>query len=218
MKLGIFGGTFNPIHIAHLRIAEEARIRFGLDRVIFVPAGTPPHKPLAGDLSFADRFAMVRLAIADNPCFAISDLEGTREGLSYSVDTLRTLHHEFPGDDLYFIIGGDSFLDIGTWHDFSAIFNLCNIVVLQRPGAVISSLQQSLPVAIAREFCYDDASQSLVHCSGHAVYMHSGILLDISSSEIRELARLHRSIRYLVPDAVEHYIKEHRIYLNVEHE
>ena len=212
MKIGILGGTFNPIHNAHLRIAEEVRDRFDLARVMFIPAATPPHKPLAGELSFADRYEMVRLAIADNPAFVISDMEEKRGGKSFSIDTLKGLHRDFPHDEFFFIVGSDSFLDIGSWREYAAIFSLCNIVVVERPGAAVGPLDAALPVAIAHEFCYYGAEKRLAHRSGYSVYATAGTLLDISSSDIRELARLGRSIRYLVPDAVEHYIKEQRIY------
>ena len=212
MRLGILGGTFNPIHNAHLRIAEESRDLFGLDRVIFIPAATPPHKPLVGELSFASRLDMVRLAVADNPFFSASDMEGVRGGRSYSIDTLRALSLEFPKDELFFIVGADSFNDISTWREYAAIFTLCNVVCVQRPGSTIKSLAKALPVAMAGEFCYDAAAKRLSHSSGHGVYALDGVLLDISSSHIRQLARGGRSIRYLVPDAVEHYIKEQRLY------
>ena len=214
MRIGILGGTFNPIHNAHLRIAEESRDLFGLDRVIFIPAATPPHKPLVGELSFASRLGMVRLAVADNPYFSVSDMEGVRGGRSYSIDTLRALRLEFPQDELFFIIGADSFNDISTWREYAAIFSLCNMVCVQRPGSTIKSLAVALPVAMAREFCYDSAAKRLDHCSGHGVYALDGVLLDISSSHIRQLVRGGRSIRYLLPDAVEHYIKEQRLYVD----
>lgn len=214
MKTGILGGTFNPIHNAHLRIAEEARDLFGLDRVIFIPAATPPHKPAVGELSFASRLEMVRLAVADNPCFSVSDLEGVRGGRSYSIDTLRALRLELPQDELYFIVGADSYHEISTWREYTAIFALCNVVCVQRPGSTIKSLAKALPVAMAGEFCYDAAAKRLNHSSGHGVYALDGVLLDISSSHIRLLARGGRSIRYLVPDAVEHYIKEQRLYID----
>lgn len=212
MKTGILGGTFNPIHNAHLRIAEEARDRFALDRVIFIPAALPPHKPTVGELSFADRLEMVRLAVADNPHFAASDLEKVRGGRSYSIDTLRTLHQEHPGDEFYFIIGGDSFRDISTWHDYASIFSLCHLVAVQRPRATFESLAKALPVAIANEFCYNEPAKMLTHSSGCNVYALHGVLLDISSSHIRALVRAGRSIRYLVPEAVEQYIQEQRLY------
>lgn len=212
MRIGILGGTFNPIHIAHLRIADEVRERFDLDSVIFVPAATPPHKPLAGELPFARRCRMVELAIADNPSFAVSDLEGKRRGKSYSIDTLHAFRTDHPDDEFFFIVGSDSFLDIGSWREYAAIFACCNIVVVERPGAVIASLEAALPVDIAPEFCYYGAEKRLAHRSGYSVYYVEGIPLEISSSAIRTLVQLGRSIRYLVPAAVEHFIKEHRLY------
>jgi nicotinate-nucleotide adenylyltransferase len=212
MKIGILGGTFNPVHLAHLRIAEEVRGQFGLDRIVFVPAGTPPHKPLAGELPFEQRFAMVELAISDNPLFAISDLEGRRGGKSYLIDTLRELRLAYPHDELFFIMGSDSFTDIGNWRDYPGFFSLCNMVVVTRPGAPILPLKNALPVAIAHEFCYYDAENRLAHQSGYSVYFTEGTLLAISSSAIRQLAEMGRSIKYLVPAAVEHYIEEQRIY------
>ena len=212
MKIGIIGGTFNPIHIAHLRIAEEVRDRLGLDRIIFMPAAAPPHKPLAGELSFSERIAMVRLAVAGNPLFHVSDLEGKRGGKSYSIDTVRALRDAGPADEFFFIVGSDSFRDFSTWREYAAIFNLCNVVVVERPQAVITDLRDCLPVAIAGEFCYYGAEQRLAHRSGYSVYYLEGIPLDISSSAIRDLVRQGRSIGYLVPDAVANYIKEQGFY------
>ncbi|KAF0216182.1 MAG: nicotinate-nucleotide [Geobacteraceae bacterium] len=215
MKIGIVGGTFNPIHIAHLRIAEEIREEFDLAKVIFVPAAAPPHKPLAGELPFASRYEMVQLAVRDNPVFSVSDIEGKRGGKSYSIDTLRAFRGLYPDDEFFFVIGSDSFMDIGSWREYAAIFDCCNLVVVERPGFVVDALDKTLPVAIAREFCYYGAEKRLAHRSGYSVYYKEGIPLDISSSAIRELRRVGRSIRYLVPEAVEHYIKEKRLYANV---
>jgi nicotinate-nucleotide adenylyltransferase len=212
MNIGLMGGTFNPVHLAHLRIAEEARDLFALDRVIFIPAATPPHKPQVGELSFADRLSMVRLATAGNDGFTVSDMEAVRGGRSYSIDTLRALSLELPQDELYFIVGADSFNDISTWREYASIFALCNVVCVQRPGSTIKSLAMALPVAMSSEFCYDAAAKRLTHSSGHGVFALDGVLLDISSSHIRQLVRGGRSIRYLVPDAVEQYIKEQRLY------
>jgi nicotinate-nucleotide adenylyltransferase len=212
MKIGVLGGTFNPIHIAHLRIAEEVRERFGLGRVIFVPAATPPHKPLAGDLPFTSRCRMVQLAISGNPFFAVSDIEGKRRGKSYSIDTIHAFRAEYPDDEFFFIVGSDSFLDIGSWRQYASIFACSNIVVVERPGAVVSSLYAALPVDIAHEFCYHGAEQRLAHRSGYSVYYAAGVPLAVSSSAVRRMARLDHSLRYLVPEAVEHYIKEHRLY------
>jgi nicotinate-nucleotide adenylyltransferase len=212
MRIGILGGTFNPVHIAHLRIAEEVRERFDLERVIFVPASTPPHKPLAGDLPFDMRHRMVELAIAGNPSFTVSDIEGLREGKSYSIDTIHALREEFPGDELFFVIGSDSFLDIGTWLRYESIFALCNIVVVERPAAVVLSICSSLPLGILHDFSYCESEKRLTHRSGHSVHYLKGVPLNISSSAIRRLAGEGQSIRYLVPDEVEQFIKDHRLY------
>lgn len=212
MKIGIMGGTFNPIHLAHLRIAEEVRDSLELERVIFIPASSPPHKPLAGEIPFAQRLAMVRLAVQDNPAFTVSEMEGERGGRSYSIDTLRALQATHPDDAFFFIIGSDSFLEIGSWHQFAAIFACCNLVVVERPGAAITDLKGALPSSVAGEFDYFPAEQCLVHRSGQAVHYLQGIPFDISSSAIRERARQGRSLRYLVPPAVEQYIKEQGLY------
>jgi nicotinate-nucleotide adenylyltransferase len=212
MKIGILGGTFNPVHIAHLRIAEEVRERFELERVIFVPAATPPHKPLAGDLPFTIRHRMVSMAIAGNPSFTVSEIEGKRAGKSYSIDTIHAFRAEYPDDELFFVIGSDSFRDIGTWWKYADIFALCNIVVVERPDAVVLSICSSLPLDILHEFSYFDEEKRLVHRAGYSVYYVEGIPLNISSTAIRRLVRLERSIRYLVPEEVEHFIKEHGLY------
>lgn len=214
MKLGILGGTFNPIHNAHLQIAREVQSRLSLDRVIFIPAATPPHKELDGAITFSDRLAMVELAIADEPCFDASDIEAQRGGRSYSVDTLKQLQALHPADQLFFAIGSDSFLEIATWYRAAEIFTLCNIVVVERPDAVVPDLLAALPVAMRDDFCYDSNAMRLTHRSGFSVYYLPGTPLAISSSEIRSLVRSGNSIRHLVPEAVCDYIAAKRIYLH----
>ncbi len=212
MKIGIIGGTFNPIHIAHLRIAEEVRDRLGLEKIIFIPAARPPHKEPGDYLSFTHRLAMVELAIADNPAFFASSLEETMGGTSYSVHTLTELRSLYPGDELYFIVGSDSFRDISSWYRYPELFSLCNLAVVERPGVEIADLTSPLPVAMSAEFCYDSAAQRLTHRSGFSVCYLAGIPLAISSSEIRRLARSGHSLRYLLPERVAGYIEERRIY------
>jgi nicotinate-nucleotide adenylyltransferase len=212
MKIGLMGGTFNPVHFAHLRIAEEARELCGLDRVIFIPAADPPHKPLAGEVPFYRRCEMVRLAIAGNPFFELSDIEGHRSGKSYSIDTIGVFREKNPGDVLFFIIGGDSFLEIGSWHRYTDIFRACSLIVVERPGFPSEAPLGTLPVAIRGEFGYTFAAQSLQHVSGQTVNFLKGCPLDISSTAIRHLVGTGRSITYLVPFEVESYIKDQRIY------
>lgn len=212
MNIGLMGGTFNPVHLAHLRIAEEARESFGLDRVLFIPAGDPPHKPLAGEIPFSQRCEMVQLAIAGNPAFELSDIEGQRGGKSYSIDTISLFRAQRPGDELFFIIGSDSFFEIGLWHRYAEIFRLCNLIVVERPGRPVTDPLSALPVAIRGEFSYTSESHRLQHESGPIVHFLKGCPLDISSTDIRHLLASGRSITYLVPSTVETYITTQRIY------
>jgi len=206
------GGTFNPVHNAHLRIAGQARIACKLDRVIFIPAADPPHKKLAGDVPFALRCRMVRLAIDGNLFFELSELEGERSGKSYSIDTLRIIREQMPNDELFFIIGGDSFLELGLWHRYADIFRSCNLIVFERPGCIIEDPPGALPVAIRGEFSYDTGSRRLLHDSGHVVHFVPDDPQDISSTEIRRLSAAGMNIDNLVPPAVAAYISQQRIY------
>lgn len=212
MKTGLMGGTFNPVHYAHLRVAEEAREMCGLDRIIFIPAADPPHKPLAGEVSFHQRCEMVKLAIAGNPFFEFSDIEGQRSGKSYSIDTISAFKEGQPEDRLFFIIGSDSFLEIGLWHRYADIFNNCSLIVLERPGRHVSNPLEALPIAIRGEFGYNSCQRRLEHFSGNTVQFLEGCPLDISSSEIRRLSGAGHSINYLAPPEVVAYIKQQRIY------
>lgn len=214
MKIGILGGTFNPIHLAHLRIAEEVREKFALDQIMFIPAASPPHKQMQGALPFATRCELVRRAIEDNPAFRLSTIEGERAGKSYSIDTLRTLHTLYPENDFFFIVGSDSFLELGTWHEYRAIFESANIVVVQRPGAVVTHLADALPTGTKGDFLVADPEGRLKHFSGHTIDYIGECRLDISSTRIRNLAGQGRTIRYLVSAAVERYIMEQGLYLD----
>ncbi len=212
MRIGLLGGTFNPIHLAHLRIAEEVREACGLDRVLFIPAALPPHKDVAEDVSFAHRLAMAELAVADNPHFRVSDLEGRREGKSYSVHTLEILRRENPAAEYFFIVGMDSFREITSWKEYRRLFELAHIVVADRPGSPGGAPLDLLPVAIRDDFCYDVAAKTLRHRAGTSVIFLEETRLDISSTRIRRLVAAGRSIRYLVPAAVEEYILRHGFY------
>jgi nicotinate-nucleotide adenylyltransferase len=212
MRIGVLGGTFNPIHLAHLRSAEEVREAQRLDKVLFIPSATPPHKRADGLMTAAHRLAMVRLAIRGNPHFRVSTLEIKRRGRSYSVDTLRALHARLPRARFFFILGMDAFREISTWRDYQSIFALCNLIVTSRPAYDDSPLLRALPVAVRAEFCYRPKAKRLEHRTGNQVIFQRISDLDISASAIRH--RLHRgfSIRYLVPTNVERYIVQHRLY------
>ena len=212
-RLGIFGGAFNPVHLAHLRLAEEAREHCQLDQVLFLPTADPPHKTLPDESpSFAHRLAMVAAAIAGNPAFSVSDLEGTRPGKNYSVKILERLRSLYLHCDFFFIIGMDSFRDLAVWHDYRRLFDLTNLVVTRRPGVNHGDLLDLLPVAIRPEFCYDSTGKMLMHASGTRIIFLEETYLDISSTYIRQLLLSGRSVRYLLPTPVADYIEQHALY------
>ena len=213
MKVGLFGGTFDPIHWGHLRSAEEVSETYGLDRVYFIPASMPPHKRGKTTTPAQDRLRMVRLAVARNPRFAVSTVELDRPGLSYSVDTIRGFASRLTKrDSLYFIIGLDAFIEIGTWKDFKEIFTLCNFIVTSRPGSKENDPLKGAGVAVRKLFCYDSKRRNYRHQSGTRVHFIELTDIAISASEIRALVRKGKSIRYLLPAAVMNYIKRRRLY------
>lgn len=212
MRLGIFGGTFDPIHLAHLRCAEEVRETLGLDRILFVPAAVPPHKPTRRIVPPAHRLAMVRLAIARNRQFAASPLELKRPGRSYSIDTLRILRAQLPKTQFTLLLGLDAFREIDTWKEYQALFALADFAVFSRPPAPLTAARTALPVAARRHFCYGRDRQTLVHESGNRIRLLQVTALDISASDIRLRLQRGQSIRYLVPPTVAQYIHRHRLY------
>lgn len=212
MRIGILGGTFDPIHFAHLRIAQEVLESCELHKVLFIPASSPPHKS-AGDTSdFHHRLAMVQTAIADNPAFEVSDIESHRPGKSFSIQTLEILRAAHPGEEFYFIIGLDSFRDIATWRQYARLFELAHIVVAMRPGVFNGDPLNLLPVAIRDLFCYDVRPKTLRHRCGTTLIFVEETRLDLSSTRIRQLRSQGRSIKYLLPPLVEEYIISRDLY------
>lgn len=212
MKIGLLGGSFNPVHNAHLRIAAEAQAACLLDRIIFIPAADPPHKLLEGGVSFESRSRMVSMAIAGRPDFEMSTVEGERGGKSYSIDTIRAFRERFPDEDLFFIIGGDSFIEIGTWYHYADIFRSCNLIVVERPGCPVTNPIEALPEAVRGAFTFDDKTGRLTHESGNMVHFIVGSPLEVSSTEIRRLAATGGDISRYVPHEVAEYISQQRIY------
>ncbi len=200
-SIGVLGGTFDPIHLGHLAIAEEVREALGLERILFVPARLPVHKPGRPVSPAEDRVAMVALAIADNPAFALSRVEVDRDGPSYAVDTLEGLAAEARtagrAADLTFILSAEAYAGLSTWHRPERILELCRMAVVPRPGAAPADL-----AAMAR----------LVPGADRRTIVLDGPRLAISGSSIRDRVAAGRSIRYLVPDAVIAYIGDHGLY------
>ena len=213
MKIGLFGGTFDPIHWGHLRSAEEVSETFKLDRVYFVPASIPPHKRGQTTTLSRDRLAMVRLAVAKNPRFAVSTVEILRPGVSFSIDTVRQFAAMLKkGDTLFFVIGMDAFREIGSWWEYKEIFPLCNFIVTSRPGSKESDPLRGTGVAVRKLFCYDFNRKNYRHRSGTRVHFIELTDIAISASEVRSLVAGGKSIRYLVPSEVEKYIKHRGLY------
>jgi len=190
MKIGILGGTFDPIHNAHLLLAEQAREQLGLRKVLFIPAGDPWRKAFRRVVPAKHRLVMTQLAVQDDPGFVVDDCEIAREGATYTADTLRDLHKRYAKDNLYLLLGEDALADLPFWREPEAIAEEASIVVAPRGGVVLPELPFDPERVIRIKMPY----------------------LEISSTDIRERAKAGRSLRYLVPDAVAAYIKEHKLY------
>lgn len=212
-RIGLFGGTFNPIHLGHLRSAEEIYESFNLDKVIFIPAADPPHKKKEEIIPARWRAHMVKIAIRDNPHFALSRAELNRPGKSYAVETIAYFRRRFGGKTLlYFILGLDAFLEISTWKNYRTLFELCNFIIMTRPGFEKKFSPKHLPVELVNSFCYDKFEKAFIHISGFALYPREITGMDISSTKIRERIEKGQSIKYLLPAKVEEFIYRHRLY------
>jgi nicotinate-nucleotide adenylyltransferase len=204
LKIGIMGGTFDPVHIGHLFIAEAARDAFQLDRVIFIPTGDPPHKKANHLAPGEDRIIMLKAAISGNPAFRVDAMEVTREGTTYTVDTLKELRGRYLQESnegaasLYFIIGGDTLMELKTWKSFETVAGLCSFIVYRRPGY--------------REEELENEAQRLYEVYGADIHFAEGPFLEISSRYLRHRLVMGQTIRYLVPEAVENYIHERHLY------
>jgi len=207
-RIGLFGGTFDPVHLAHLRTAEEVREALTLDRIELVLSATPPHKEPGTPAPVEHRRRMLELAIADNPHFVVNLSEVEREGPSYSIDTLRAVQAREPAAALTFILGADAFADIATWKDCEHLFTLCDFCVISRPGI----RDGELPIAVENAFCYEPSRGVYVHRSGSTLRFLPVTALMISASDIRQRCTSGQSIRYLVPTAVAEYLATHSLY------
>jgi nicotinate-nucleotide adenylyltransferase len=213
IRIGLLGGTFNPIHTGHLRAAEEIVEQFQLKKIIFIPARIPPHKVATKVIPAVHRLTMVKLAIQENRHFSVSDLELKRKGKSYTIQTITSFRKQYGGDaHLFFILGEDAFRDIKIWKDYRTIFSLCDWIVMKRPGDLKKTPEEIIPVDLKRDFCYESKEKILIHRSNHRIYFAEITLLDISSSKIRERIRKGESIRYLLPERVKDYIEKNRLY------
>jgi len=205
-RVGIYGGTFNPIHIGHLRAAEEVAEALGLERVIFVPSAQPPHKRASAEdpiAPAAERLAWVRAAISGNPRFDVDNLEVERGGSSFAVETLRIIGRKTAPELPVFIIGHDAFVELGSWREPETLLTLANFAVTTRPPVAKGSLAEWLPSVYADAVAIAPDGLSGRHSTaGTWIRLVEISVLAVSSSDIRARLREGRSVRYLIPDAV----------------
>jgi len=213
--VGIFGGTFDPIHYGHLRVAEEIVETVGLQKMYFVPAGMPRlrYSPVA---SSQHRVEIVRLAIQKNPDFVLDEREIYRDGVSYSIDTVREFKQEF-GEEvrLCFILGADAFIKLPEWNNWKELFNLCHFIVSTRPGYSLTLIKELLSKEL-REECsqrWVSNTESLRKDTSGLIFIASTTMLDISATSIRAHIAVGRSVRHLVPSVTVNYISENKLYL-----
>ncbi len=213
--IALLGGTFDPIHFGHLRLAEELAEALDIEQVRFIPAGRPPHRgrPRA---EARHRLEMARLAIAGNPRFVLDDREFHRAAPSYSVDTLSDLRAELPAaTPLVLFMGADAFLGLTTWHEWRRLFGLAHIAVAHRPGFSAAAWEDALPDPLRRVLSTQRVEQpsDLLDKPAGRIFLHGITQLDISASRIRDRALRGMSLRYLLPDTVIDYLNENQLYV-----
>lgn len=197
-KIGIMGGTFNPIHYGHLFLAENAYEQVGLDKVLFMPSKNPPHKEKPVNITEQQRVDMINLAIEDNPHFELSRMELEREGMTYTADTLAILKRENPNTEYYFFVGTDSLFMMQDWRKPQEIFNLCTIVAAGRDNANEEQICRHIKY-LEKQF------------NASIIYIEMPTI-QLASCEIRERIAQNRTVRYYMPDSVIEYIKKNELY------
>lgn len=216
-KIGILGGTFNPIHYGHLAAAEEVRDRLKLDRILFIPSSLPPHKLEEDVPSAFQRMEMVRLATSGNAHFEPSDLELKRGGTSYTIDTIEALRQAYSGAELFFITGLDTFLEIQAWHEWEKLLTLCSFTVLSRQGYRFADLMKiDFMKNAEKELIGLDRGElmhAIVRSGAFTICLEMIPLYDISSTDIRGRVKEGASIKYLLPESVEIYIMKKGLYV-----
>jgi nicotinate-nucleotide adenylyltransferase len=220
-RIGLFGGTFNPIHLGHIRVIQEVKKGFGLDKIFIIPSALPPHKEPNGLVDAEDRIEMIRQSFSSHPDFAVSDVELKRSGPSYTIDTVRHFKSFLPQDvELFLIMGMDAFLEIDTWKSYKDLFLLISFIVMSRgtfreDGKVFEgkTVEDYLKSKISKGYELSTSQSSFIHEEKKPVFVFNVTPIDISSTKIRKLIKTGRPITSLVPEIVEGFIKRKGLYL-----
>jgi nicotinate-nucleotide adenylyltransferase len=220
-RIGLFGGTFNPIHLGHIQVVQEVKKEFGLDKIFIIPSALPPHKEPDGLVDAGDRIEMIRLSFLNHPDFSVSDVELNRSGPSYTIDTVRHFKSILSKDaELFLILGLDAFLEIDTWKSYKDLFLLIPFIVMSRGtdgknGRVFGrkTVGDYLKSKISEGYTLSASQSSYIHKKKQPVYVFDVTPIDISSTKIRKVIKNGNPIKSLVPEVVEAFIKNKGLYL-----
>ena len=214
-KIGLFGGTFDPIHCGHVKAAESVQQIFAFDRILFIPSYIPPHKESVDVASAEHRLKMVELALSSFDRFSPSSIEIDARGTSYSIVTLNRIKEMFPQTDIYFLLGIDAFLEIETWKDYEDVLEQCSFIVMSRPGYCLDDAKRTLTEKYNQRMVEIKKTVRKTNegLFSHKIYLCPIPTMDISSSEVRERVGKNQPIEGMVPKNVENYIKERGLYL-----
>jgi len=212
LRLGILGGTFDPIHFGHLRLAEEMCDELSLSKVLLIPGAQPPHKDERFISPFQDRLEMTRIAASYSDYLEASDMEGQRQGPSYSIETIRIIRNLYGADlELFFIMGIDTFKEITTWKEYKELFKLTSFAVIDRPGIEQCEINSYIE-SLGADFKKENAGDSYINPYGSHIYFKKATLMDISSTKIRQNIRTGKSINFMVAERVKEYIIRKGLY------
>ncbi len=220
MRIGLFGGTFNPIHIGHLQVIQEVKEGFALDKIYLIPSALPPHKEYNKVADAKNRIAMTRLAVSDSPDLIVSDIELKRSGLSYTIDTVHHFKSSLPENTvLYLIMGLDAFLEVDTWKSYQDLFRLIPFIVMSRPGPGYNdttlrwkTFEEYLKSRISAGYHFSSSRSGYVHDEKQSIFIFEVTPVDISSTKIRVLISKGESVQTLVPERVGGFIKTKGLY------
>ena len=219
--IGLFGGTFNPLHNGHLKVAEDVKAKFNLEKIYFIPSAVPPHKGTEHLADASDRFQMIKAAIPSGKGFEASDVEIQRPGPSYTIDTVKYFENRLPASmPCYLIVGMDAFLEIDTWKSFKTLFDMLPVIVMTRPAkstqmipAPVAELEKYIHAHVDSGYMYLKQKSCFVHPKKQLIYLCHVTPVDISSTRIRNYVRQNMSIKQMIPDTVEKYIHKKGLYL-----